>query len=61
MMTAVGIDQIVNFPYSLGQHIGLIPLNTPSLVNRCEPVSGLSDHETVFIESDARKQPEISQ
>ena len=54
MMATVGIDQIVNFPTRGDNTLDLFLTNRPSLVNRCEPVPGLSDHEIVFVESDAQ-------
>ena len=54
MMTTVSIDQMANFQTRGDNTPDLFLTNSPSLVNRCEPAPGLSDHEIVFVEFDAQ-------
>ena len=51
-MHDLSMEQIVNFSTRGNNILEVFMTNTPSLVNRCEPVPGVSDHETaVFIEA----------
>jgi hypothetical protein len=45
-------EQMVNFPTRGTNILDLFTTNRPSLVNRCQPLPGLGDHDIVFIDSD---------
>ena len=47
----IGLIQIVNFPTRGQNMLDLFFTNRPSLINRCEAIPGISDHEIVFIDS----------
>ncbi|CAC5381183.1 unnamed protein product [Mytilus coruscus] len=47
----LGLIQSVHFPTRGPNILDLFLTNRPSLINRCEPVPGISDHEIVFIDS----------
>ena len=46
----IGLTQIVDFPtHSNPDHtLGLILTNRPSLIQRCEPLPGVADHDAVL-------------
>ena len=46
------LEQMVNFPTRGTNILDLLAPNTPSLVNRCQTLPGLGDHDIVFIDSD---------
>ena len=51
------LDQIVKFPTRKQNTLDLFLTNRPSLVNRCEPIPGISDHDTaIFINIVAKAQ-----
>ena len=41
----LGLSQMVTFPTRLDNTLDVFLTNRPSLVNRCEPVPGISDHD----------------
>ena len=48
-----GLSQIVKCPTRDKSTVELFFTNRPSLLNRCEPIPGISDHDTaVYIDSD---------
>ncbi|CAG2201493.1 unnamed protein product [Mytilus edulis] len=47
------MEQTVTFPTRLDNTLDLFLTNRPSLINRCSPLPGISDHDAVFIESSA--------
>ena len=53
MTHTVGLKQTVDFPTRQDNTLDLFLTNRPSLVTRCEPLPGLSDHEIVYTESTA--------
>lgn len=46
-----GLEQMVNFPMRGNNTLDIFATNRPSLVTSCEPLSGVSDHEIVIIQS----------
>lgn len=48
-----GLEQMVTFPTRLDNTLDIFLSNRPSLVNRCTPIPGLSDHDAVFVETPA--------
>jgi hypothetical protein len=49
----LGLSQTVKFPTRDKSTLELFFANRPSLLNRCEPIPGISDHDTaVYIDSD---------
>lgn len=46
------LEQIVSFPTRKDRVLDLFLTNRPSLVNRCEPLPGISDHDIVYIDTD---------
>ena len=49
----LGLSQTVKFPTRDKSTLELFLTNRPSLLNRCEPIHGISDHDTsVYIDSD---------
>jgi hypothetical protein len=49
----LGLSQIVKFPTRDKFTLELFFTNRPSLLNQCEPIPGISDHDTaVYIDSD---------
>jgi hypothetical protein len=48
------LSQIVNFPTRLDNTLDLFLTNRPSLVSKCSPLPGVSDHEMVLSISDVR-------
>ena len=48
-----GMQQIVNFSTRNNSTLDLFLSNRPSLINRCTSLPGISDHDIVFVESDA--------
>ncbi|CAG2232905.1 unnamed protein product [Mytilus edulis] len=47
------MEQTVTFPTRLDNTLDLFLTNRPSLINRCSPLPGISDHDAVFIETSA--------
>lgn len=45
----LGMDQVVEFPTRKDSFLDLFLTNRPSLVNRTEPLPGLSDHDTIIL------------
>ena len=51
-MHYLGLEQVVDFSTRGSNTLDIFMTNKPTLVNRCEPVPGVSDHETaVFVEA----------
>ena len=49
----LGLSQMVTFPTRLHNTLDVFLTNRPSLVNRCEPIPGVSDHDAaVYVNSD---------
>ncbi|CAG2227037.1 unnamed protein product [Mytilus edulis] len=46
------LEQIVTFPTRKNHTLELFLTNRPSLVNRCEPLPGIGDHDIVYIDTD---------
>ena len=58
----LGLEQVVDFPTRKEAFLDLFLTNRPTLVNRCEPLPGISDHDTIiYINSDviAKRQKPI--
>ena len=55
------MEQIVNCPTRDHNTLDLFITNRPSLVNRCEVLPGISDHDIVYVDSNisAKRQPPI--
>ena len=55
------LEQKVNFPTRKDRTLDLFLSNRPSLVNRCESLPGLSDHDIVYVDSNiiAKRQKPI--
>ena len=50
-----GFSQTINFPTRENRTLELFFTNRPSLVNRCTPIPGISDHDTIaYIESNIK-------
>ncbi|CAG2244812.1 unnamed protein product [Mytilus edulis] len=47
------LDQVVTFPTRGSATLDIFLTNRPSLVNRCEPIPAIGDHDIVFIDSNA--------
>lgn len=50
----LGLNQMVDFPTRLDKTLDLFLTNRPSLVSKCIPLPGVSDHEMVLSVSDVR-------
>ena len=50
----LGMSQIADFPTRLDKTLDLFLTNRPTLVSKCIPLPGVSDHEMVFTISDVR-------
>lgn len=48
------LEQIVSFPTRKDHVLDLFMTNRPSLVNRCEPLPGIVDHDIVYIDITAK-------
>ncbi|XP_052224149.1 uncharacterized protein LOC127839803 [Dreissena polymorpha] len=46
-----GSEQMVDFPTRGNNTLDLFLTNRPSLIERCKPLPGISDHEAVFIQA----------
>ena len=51
MLHSCELEQMVDFPTINQNTLDLFITNGPTLVNRCEPMPGISDHEIVCINS----------
>ena len=56
MLANVGMEQMVDFPTRGDRTLDLIFTNHPSLVNVCEDLPALSDHDVVFLDMYAKAQ-----
>lgn len=50
------LEQIVSFPTRKDDVLYLFMTNRPSLVNRCEPLPRMSNHDNVYIDNDITSQ-----
>jgi hypothetical protein len=48
------LEQVVNFPTRQDNILDLVLTSHPSLVNRCKPLPGISDHDIVLIDANVR-------
>ena len=46
-----GFQQLVTFPTRRHNTLDIFATNRPPLVEKCEPIPGIGDHESVLIES----------
>ena len=46
-----GFSQVIDFPTRGSNILNIFMTNRPSLLHSCNPISGISDHEAVCIES----------
>ena len=56
MLANVGMEQMVDFPIICDRTSDLIFTNRPSLVNVCEGLPALSDHDVIFLDMYAKAQ-----
>ena len=54
LLDTTGLEQMVDFPTRGDNTLDVILTNRPTLTNRCSPLPGLSDHDMVFMDADAR-------
>ena len=47
----IGCEQIVNFPTRINNILDVFCTNGPSLIDRCTPIPGLSDHDIVLMDT----------
>ena len=47
----IGCEQIVNFPTRINNILDVFCTNPPSLIDRCTPIPGLSDHDIVLTDT----------
>ena len=61
VLARTGLEQIVHFPTRLDNTLDLVLTNRPSLVNRCEGLPGIGDHDVVFADfnTQARRQKPV--
>ena len=61
VLARTGLEQIVHFPTHLDNTLDLVLTNRPSLVNRCEGLPGIGDHDVVFADfnTQARRQKPV--
>ena len=48
MLQDTGCEQLVTFPTRLENTLDILATNRPSLVNKCAPIPGISDHDIVL-------------
>jgi hypothetical protein len=48
------LEQVVNFPTRQDNILDLVLTSHPSLVNRCKPLPGISNHDIVLIDANVR-------
>ena len=48
MLARTGMEQIIDFPTRKDNILDVIITNRPSLLNRCEGMPGLSDHDVIY-------------
>ena len=53
-----GLTQTVNFPTRYANTLDIILTNRPSLVLCCKPLSGISDHDIVYVKSNNKTIPQ---
>ncbi|XP_072016713.1 uncharacterized protein [Amphiura filiformis] len=49
-LSRTGLEQLVDFPTRGDNTLDIVITNRPSLVNRCEGMPGLSDHDIVYVD-----------
>ena len=56
------LSQLANFPTRKENTLDIFATNWPSLVTKCKPIPGISDHEAILLVSDiaAKIQPSVS-
>ena len=47
----IGVEQVVDFPTRNNNLLDIFCTNRPSLVDRCSPIPGISDHDIVLVDS----------
>jgi len=47
----LGLEQVVNFPTRGQNTIDIFLTNRPSLISKCKPIPGISDHDIIFTET----------
>ena len=60
LMYDLGSEQIVDFPTRSSNTLDIFVTNRPTLVNKCIPIPGLSDHDIVMVDANivpARQKP----
>ena len=50
----IGCEQMVDFPTRIDNTLDIFCINRPSLVDRCIPLPGLSNHDTVLVDCKVR-------
>ena len=43
------LQQLVDFPTRRNNILDIVATNRPNLLNKCEPIAGMSDHETMVL------------
>ena len=51
-----GFSQVINFPTRRNNILDIFFTNRPSLVRKCHPLPGISDHEIIYLESSTELQ-----
>jgi len=51
LFSEVNFTQLVNFPTRESNTLDIFATNRPTLINKCIPVPGISDHDAVYVES----------
>ena len=44
-------DQVIDFPTRIDNTLDIFGTNRPSLIDRCVPLPGISDHDVVLVDS----------
>jgi len=47
----LGLEQVVNFPTRGQNTLDIFLANGPSLISKCKPIPGISDHDIIFTET----------
>ena len=47
----VDLTQFVTFPTRIGNTLDIFATNKPSLLDKCIPIPGISDHKSIYVES----------
>ena len=51
LFSNAGLAQLVTFPTRRNNILDIFATNRPTLLNKCLPIPGISDHEAIYIES----------